>query len=582
MMGPRLAVLRPNLRQNRLPMLETTVADLAAEVNRPSGLHRLLQPIGVKALHGIAFRQGSLLAVDPYRGYLLEIDPATDGVKILNSKPGANFEGVTGLAVWENSLWFAQDHQVMTCDFDQLVPEVKITLPYTADGVAVWQNTVYITCKKAGYIFIHDRTTGERITRFPAPGIGVENVSVWGEYLWVCDRLEQTVYCMDRATGDVLMRAMTPFSSPTGIAVLPDTGPNQGTVWVAYAEEEPYIRDDPNGETQFELTFRDRTYIHPLQFAFNQERGVCLSNGYLLEMTYVEEIDSLEEVNVGPVEWRIALPTNSDRQTVRSVEPVGLPFVEEIVDGQRVARFDFEHLSNHERKIFGWRALIEVHGIKYHLSPVNTEACPPLSEDFQQRYLLDDDELAMDKPVIQAAAKAAVGTETNLLRQVLTIRNYVYDQLSYAVTPAIETPDVVLARGRGSCGEYVGLLLALMRLNGIACRTVGRYKCPAGADRPGIFLEPDFNHVWIEFYVPNYGWVPMESNPDDVEDGGPYPTRFFMGLPWWHVEMAKEVPFEKLILPEGSPEIRLGDLAVNHVRFRLLGEVAPWDRPAQG
>ncbi|PSN19181.1 transglutaminase, partial [filamentous cyanobacterium CCP5] len=94
-----------------------------------------------------------------------------------------------------------------------------------------------------------------------------------------------------------------------------------------------------------------------------------------------------------------------------------------------------------------------------------------------------------------------------------------------------------------------------------------------------IFLEPDFNHVWIEFYVPNYGWVPMESNPDDTEDGGPYPTRFFMGLPWWHVEMAKEVPFEKLILPEGSPEVRLGDLAVNHVRFRLLGEVAPWDRP---
>ncbi|KAB1986251.1 transglutaminase-like domain-containing protein, partial [Haemophilus parainfluenzae] len=82
-------------------------------------------------------------------------------------------------------------------------------------------------------------------------------------------------------------------------------------------------------------------------------------------------------------------------------------------------------------------------------------------------------------------------------RQVLSIRNYVYDRLSYAVTPAIDTPDVVLQRGRGSCGEYVGLLLALMRLNGIACRTVGRYKCPPRADQPGIFLEPDFNHVWI-------------------------------------------------------------------------------------
>jgi transglutaminase-like putative cysteine protease len=168
-----------------------------------------------------------------------------------------------------------------------------------------------------------------------------------------------------------------------------------------------------------------------------------------------------------------------------------------------------------------------------------------------------------------------VGTDTNLGRQGLIIRNYVYDKLSYAVTPAIETPDVVLQRGRGSCGEYVGLLLALMRLNGIACRTVGRYKCPAQANQPGIYLEPDFNHVWIEFYIPGFGWVPMESNPDDVQEGGPYPTRFFMGLPWWHVEMGKGIPFEKLIRPEGSPEARLGDLAVNHMRFKILGELTP-------
>lgn len=562
-------------------MLETTPAvGVPPKRSQTDGLYRLIQPVGVKALHGIAFHQGSLLAVDPFRGYLLQIEPLTDGVKILNSKPGASFEGVTGIAVWGNSLWFTQNHKVFTCDFDQMVPRPVITLPYTADGVAVWENTVYVTCKKAGYIFIHDRTSGERITRFPAPGIGVENIAVWGEYLWVSDQLEQTVYCMDRATGDVLMRAMTPFSSPSGIAVLPNTTPDRGTVWVAYAEEEPYIRDDPNGETQFELTFRDRTYIHPLEFAYDRQRGVCLSNGYLLEMTYVEEIDSLEAVELQQLEWRMALPTNTDRQTVKSVEPVGRPFVEEIVNGQRVAKFRFDSLSHHERHIFGWRAFIEVHGIKYHLTPVHTENIPPLPESFQQRYLCDDDELAMDTPMIQSAAREAIRSETNLLRQVLTIRNYVYDHLSYAVTPAIATPDVVLARGRGSCGEYVGLLLALLRLNGIACRTVGRYKCPAGADRPGIFLEPDFNHVWIEFYVPGYGWVPMESNPDDVQDGGPYPTRFFMGLPWWHVEMAKDVPFEKLILPDGSPEVRLGDLAVNHVRFKLHGEVSPWERPS--
>jgi hypothetical protein len=48
-----------------------------------------------------------------------------------------------------------------------------------------------------------------------------------------------------------------------------------------------------------------------------------------------------------------------------------------------------------------------------------------------------------------------------------------------------------------------------------------------------------------------------------------------MGLPWWHVEMGKGIPFEKLIRPEGSPDVKLGDLAVNHMRFRILGELKP-------
>lgn len=538
---------------------------------------RLVCPIGVRALYGIAFDGKMVLAVDPYRGYLLQIDPQTDNATILNPSQVALFEGVTGLALQGETLWLAKENSVFTCTLADLTPKLVLTLPYTADGVAIWGDTLYIACRKAGCIFIHDRLTGRRITQFSSPGIGLENLAVWGEYLWVCDQLEQTVYCLDRATGELLMKVLTPFASPTGLAVPPETSPHQGTVWVTYTHEEPYVRDNPNAEIPFELTFRDRTFIHPLKFHRRSQDSACLSNGYLLEMSYVEEIDALESLELTNVKWHIALPTNTARQRVRSVEPVGLPFQEDMINGQRVAVFSFERLPSHQRYLFGWKATIEVYGIKSLLTPRQVENCSPLPPSFPPRYLIDDDELSMDQPVIQAAAREAVRNETNLLRKVLSIRDYVYDRLSYAVTPAIATPDVVLERGRGSCGEYVGVLLALLRLNGIACRTVGRYKCPPKADQSGIFLEPDFNHVWIEFYVPDYGWVPMESNPDDVQEGGPYPTRFFMGLPWWHIEMAKEIPFEKMTLPENSPEVRLGDLAINHVRFKILGELDPWN-----
>jgi len=132
----------------------------------------------------------------------------------------------------------------------------------------------------------------------------------------------------------------------------------------------------------------------------------------------------------------------------------------------------------------------------------------------------------------------------------------------------------------GSCGEYVGLLLALARLNGIACRTVGHYKCPAFADRKGVPLEPDFNHVWLEFYIPGFGWIPMESNPDDLYEGGPYPLRFFMGLAWYHVEIGKGIRFEEIknkgvsINKENNKEkISIGNLAINHIRFTILEEL---------
>jgi transglutaminase-like putative cysteine protease len=537
--------------------------------------HRTIRPIGVYALHGLAAMGNNLIAVDAVRGYLVRVDRTSDSTTILNPYNVQDFLDAAGLAVWEETVWFTRDHDVFWCTLADPTPKHFATLPYPANGVAVWQSTVYVACQKAGYILIFDRKTGQQITRFAAPGVGIENLSVRNEELWVCDRTEQTVYCMDRATGEVNFSILTPFDSPSGIAFYTDPQTQETILYVAYAGEEAYIRDDPNSEDPYQLSFRDRTFIHPLHFHFDKDKHYALSNGYLIEMSYIEELLPLEEVQIEGLEWRIALPADTPRQTVKRVEPIGLPFQEEIQEGQRVAVFKFDSLRPDEGRLFGWKALLEVRGIKYRFTFDDVDQIPPLSGEFQSRYLVDDDELAMDTPVIQAAAREAIGTETNLLRKILKIRNYVYDRLSYGIKPHIDTPDIALERGVGSCGEYVGLLLALARINDIACRTVGRYKCPPPADRQGVPLQPDFNHVWLEFYIPGFGWLPMESNVDDVIEGGPYPTRFFMGLPWYHAEIAKGIPFETLKTPDASFDLSIGDLAINHIRFTILGELPP-------
>jgi hypothetical protein len=536
---------------------------------------RTIRPIGVAALHGIAFLGNKLLAIDSIKGYLLQIDPHTDNTTILNPNI-VSFVDTTGLALWQDTLWCTREDTVYFCKIGEN-PKPFVTLPYRADGVAVQDSTIYVTSQKYGYILIFDRNTGRQITKFYAPGVGVENIAVRGEQLWICDSTEQTVYCLERATGEIKFSVLTPFDCPTGLAIHFDPQTSQETLYVAYASVEAYIRDNPNADPSHELTYRDRTFIHPLNFDCNSDGRYALSNGYLIEMSYVEEISPLEEVNLEQLEWRIALPSETTRQKVRHIEFIGLPFIEEIIAGQRVALFKFDALKPGERHIFGWKALIEVRGIKYRLTPKDLENIPELSQELQTRYLIDDDELAMDTVIVRRAAREAIGTETNLLRKMFKIRNYVYDKLSYGIKPHIDPPDVVLERGIGSCGEYVGVLLALSRLNGIACRTIGRYKCPPYAEQQQVPLQPDFNHVWLEFYVPGLDlWLPMESNPDDVAAQGPYPSRFFMGLAWYHIEIGKGISFETLT-SFGLPleDISIGDLALNHIRFTIVEELPP-------
>jgi transglutaminase-like putative cysteine protease len=547
-----------------MPKSECVVPDISLQ-------HSTIRPIGVYALSGLAVDGNRLLAIDTVRGYLISVDPQTNNTIILNPYHVADWM----LALWDDTFWFARGQEVFWCDRQTLTPTVFQRLLYPVDGIAVWESTVYVSCQKSGYIHLFERSTGEQMGRFPQPGVGTETLTVVNDALWVCDRAEQTVYCLDRATGAIQFSTLTPFSSPTGIAFYPPTEGQEPICYITYADEEPYIRDDPNAESPYQLTFRDRTFIHPLVIYHNPVEHYTLSNGYLVEFSYVEELLPLEAVTLNNVEWRIALPSDTLRQRIRHIEPIGHDFSIEEQEGQKVAVFKFDQIQPHQGGLLGWKAIIEMYSLKYCLTPADINESLSLPLDFQQRYLIDDDELAMDTATIRQAAKEAAGTETNVLRKMLKIRNYVYDRLSYGIQPSIDTPDIALERGVGSCGEYVGVLLALARLNGIACRTIGRYKCPARPELRNLPLEPDFNHVWLEFYVPGIGWLPMESNADDTIERGPYPERFFMGLAWYHTEIGKGISFMKMKADDKPDHVSLGDLAINHIRFRILDELTP-------
>ena len=263
---------------------------------------RTIRPIAASAIYGIVFYQGFLWAIDSRNGYLLKIDPLTDNTIILNTHNWSDFVGATGLAIAGDTLWFTNRENVYYCCLkdNKFDPQLFLRLDYDADGIAIYESTVYIASHKLGQILIYNRDSATKITHFYSPGIGMENITIRGEEIWLTDYIEQTVYCLDRATGETIFSVLTPFESPTGLAFNRDKETGQENLYVAYAEREIYIRDNPNAEPNYELQYRDRNY--------------ALSNGYLVEMSYTEEISPLDPITLKDLEWRIALPAETDRQ----------------------------------------------------------------------------------------------------------------------------------------------------------------------------------------------------------------------------------------------------------------------------
>jgi hypothetical protein len=530
-------------------------------------LPHFIRPLGAYQLQGLIFLESQAIALDTYRGYLLQIDPHTEGATVLNRHTYRQFCGATAIAhsitAEGETFWLAKDDSIYCFNRQDFELNLFAQLADPIYGLAVSEGAVYVSSTQTGKILAIGRATGGLLRTIPSPGTGDTSLTFKDEYLWAVDRAEETVYQLEPKTGAVQMRALTPFPTPSGLAF----AANQ--LYVVYTGDENYIRDNPNDAEPFSVQVRDRTFLHWFQWQqIDAQPAYTLSNGYLVEMTYLEELGSEDPQALKDLTWRIALPENSDRQKVVSIESLGMPMQIQEMDGSKVAVFEIGNLQAGEAGMFGWKALLELRGIKYNLTAAQVENVEPLSSELQSLYLIDDDGLSMDSSFVRNCAREAVGSETNILRKMLKIRNYVYDRLEYRMQPYISSPEEALARGTASCGEYVGLLLAIARLNGIACRTVGRYKCPPVADRQNLPLYQDYNHVWIEFYIPGMGWLPMESNPDDTGTP-PYPTRFFMGLPWYHVEIGKGVTFES-IRPQ---PFSVGELALNHVRFKILREL---------
>lgn len=114
-------------------------------------------------------------------------------------------------------------------------------------------------------------------------------------------------------------------------------------------------------------------------------------------------------------------------------------------------------------------------------------------------------------PEIREMALRIAGAETNPYLAARKIYDYIVENVTYSFMPhyafwprfgSSESTYVHLNK-RGDCGAQSMYFTALCRALGIPARTTGGWQLFSGEFR---------GHFWAEFYLPNYGWIPVDTS----------------------------------------------------------------------
>ncbi|MBU1726873.1 MAG: transglutaminase-like domain-containing protein [Candidatus Omnitrophica bacterium] len=111
---------------------------------------------------------------------------------------------------------------------------------------------------------------------------------------------------------------------------------------------------------------------------------------------------------------------------------------------------------------------------------------------------------------IREQAKAIVRDESNPYLCAKKIYDYVVNYIDYSLMPHL-TLDVlgkpeslyVHKHKYGDCGAQSVYFVSMCRALGIPARTTGGWQLCPGKESP---------HFWAEFYLPDYGWVPVDTS----------------------------------------------------------------------
>ena len=155
------------------------------------------------------------------------------------------------------------------------------------------------------------------------------------------------------------------------------------------------------------------------------------------------------------------------------------------------------------------------------------------SDDIFALYCNNSEEYyEKDDPFLNATSYSIVNPSDNPVMKAQKICNWVVDHLTYSDNLPNEEKGAKWAYDNqmGDCSEYSTLMITLLRCQGIPARKVTGFVISADSTtQPYIgqkwtFFSKSNNptnilgHAWVEYYVPNIGWIACDPTWDEEGD----------------------------------------------------------------
>jgi hypothetical protein len=246
------------------------------------------------------------------------------------------------------------------------------------------------------------------------------------------------------------------------------------------------------------------------------------------------------------------------------------------VDGLSLYRLD--NLEPEQTYSVSLSYIFDRFAVETTIVPGRVSAKYDRSSELFKVYTAPTQRILATNDVIRQLARSIVGRDDNPYLRARNVYDYLLKTLTY--DPSISDPLKALEQKKGNDVAFATIMVSVLRNANIPARVVD-----------GAVVEDNQKavpHQWVEFYLVNFGWVPVDpSLPDGALEGNftlpDGATDYYFGnLDNRHITFSRGVLEAKRMDPNGRIAAKGADFAVQSFAEEATGNLqsytSSWDK----